>query len=99
MHHRKRKKRIRAGFKCIVVSLTNASGTALFDEILNARPGRRGQTRSQMRRNKLKKRIRTAWAHEVPDFVKIRWLGPTQIVMKEDKADIEGQQHIHLYIY
>ena len=32
-----------------------------------------------------------------PDLVKIRWLGPAQVVMKEHKADSEGQQRVHVY--
>ena len=32
-----------------------------------------------------------------PDLVKIRWLGPAQVVMKERKADSEGQQRVHVY--
>ena len=32
-----------------------------------------------------------------PDLVKIRWLGPAQIVMKEFKADDTGQQRVNVY--
>ena len=32
-----------------------------------------------------------------PDLVKIRWLGPAKIVMKEFKADDTGQQRVNVY--
>ena len=32
-----------------------------------------------------------------PDLVKIRWLGPAHVVMKEHKKDGEGQDRVHVY--
>lgn len=32
-----------------------------------------------------------------PDLVKIRWLGPAHVVMKEHKKDGEGQDRVHAY--